>query len=119
MAYIDYFVIPVPKKKLVAYKAHCKKWARYWKKAGLVAYTESVADDVKPGKLTSFPQSLLLKKGEVVVVGMMIFKTRAHRDKVWKKAMASPEMSASMNVKDMPFDGMRMYWGGFKPIVSF
>jgi uncharacterized protein YbaA (DUF1428 family) len=118
MAYIDYFVVPVPKKKLAEYKTHVKKWARYWKKAGLVSYTESVADDVKPGKLTSFPQSVALKKGEVVVVGMMVFKTRAHRDKIWKKAMSSPEMSG-MGMKDMPFDGMRMYWGGFKPMVSF
>jgi uncharacterized protein YbaA (DUF1428 family) len=119
MAYVDYFVVPVSAKKIDAYKAHTKKWARIWKKMGVVSYTESMADDVKPGKLTSFPQSVQLKKGEVVFVGAMAFKTRKHRDTVWKKVMASPEMAASMNMKDMPFDGMRMYWGGFKQVVGF
>jgi uncharacterized protein YbaA (DUF1428 family) len=116
MAYIDYFVIPVPAKKVDAYKIHAKKWAKIWKKMGVVAYTESIADDVKPGKLTSFPQSLLLKKGEVVFVGSLVFKTRKHRDAVWKKTMALPEMS---DMSDMPFDGKRMYFGGFKQVVGF
>jgi len=113
MAYIDIFVVPVPKKKLKAYQAHAKKWARLWKKMGVLSYTESIADDVKPGKLTSFPQSVLLKKDEVVAVGTMTFKSRKHRDTFWKKAMAMPEMSMT----DMPFDGKRMFFGGFKPLA--
>jgi uncharacterized protein YbaA (DUF1428 family) len=119
MAYIDYFVIPVPAKKVDAYKVHAKQWAKHWKKLGVVSYTEAIADDVKPGKVTSFPQSVQLKKGEVVFVGAMVFKTRKHRDSVWKKAMASPEMAEAMNMKDMPFDGKRMYFGGFKQVVGF
>lgn len=113
MAYIDIFVVPVPKKKLKAYQAHAKKWARLWKKMGVLSYTESIADDVKPGKLTSFPQSVLLKKDEVVAVGTMTFKSRKHRDTFWKKAMSMPEMSTT----DMPFDGKRMFFGGFKPLA--
>jgi uncharacterized protein YbaA (DUF1428 family) len=119
MPYIDYFVIPVPVKKIDAYKAHAKQWAKLWKKLGVVSYTEAIADDVKPGKLTSFPQSLLLKKNEVVFVGAMVFKTRKHRDTVWKKAMASPEMAEAMDMKNAPFDGKRMYFGGFKQVVGF
>jgi uncharacterized protein YbaA (DUF1428 family) len=119
MAYIDYFVIPVPGKKVDAYKKHAKTWAKIWKKMGVVSYTESMADDVKPGKVTSFPQSVKLKKGEVIFVGALVFKNRKHRDSVWKKAMASPEMTEGMNMKDVPFDGMRMFFGGFKQVVGF
>jgi uncharacterized protein YbaA (DUF1428 family) len=113
MAYVDVFVVPVPKKKVAAYKAHAKRWARIWKKMGVVSYMEAIGDDVKPGKLTSFTQSVQLKKDEVVAVGMMTFKSRQHRDAFWKKAMALPEMSAT----DMPFDGKRMFFGGFKPFA--
>jgi uncharacterized protein YbaA (DUF1428 family) len=117
MAYVDFFVVPVPKRKLAAYKAMARKWARSWKKMGVESYMEMVADDVKPGKLTSFPQSVKLKTGEVVVVGCMTFKNRKSRDMLWKKMMADPAM-ANMDMKKKPFDGKRMFWGGFKPIVN-
>ena len=77
---------------------------------------ESVADDVKKGKVTSFPQSLKLKRGEVVVFAYIVYKSRAQRDRVNKKVMGDP-VFAKMDMKDMPFDGMRMFWGGFKQLV--
>jgi uncharacterized protein YbaA (DUF1428 family) len=117
MAYVDFFVIPVSKRKLPAYKAMAKKWSQVWKKMGAVSYMETIADDVKPGKTTSFPQSVKLKTGEVVVVGMLTFKTRKHRDQLWKKMMSDPAMQ--MDPKKMPFDGKRMFWGGFKPLLGF
>ena len=77
-----------------------------------------MADDVQPGKTTSFPQAVKLKPDEVVVFAWIVYKSRAHRDKVNKRVMADPRLTASMDPKAMPFDSKRMFWGGFKPIVS-
>jgi len=117
MAYIDFMVVPVPKQKLGAYRALCKKSATLWKKHGAIGYAECLADDVKPGKVTSFPQSVNLKKGEVVAAAYIIFKSKAHRGAVWKRIMKDPFM-ANYDWKTAPFDGKRMFFGGFKPIVS-
>ncbi len=114
--YIDFFVVPVPTKKVDEYKAHAKRWAKIWKKMGVVDYVECIADDVKPGKLTSYPQAVLLKKNETVAAAYLVFKSKAQRDKIWKKMMASPEM-AGMDMAKMPFDGSRMFYGGFKQIA--
>jgi uncharacterized protein YbaA (DUF1428 family) len=81
-------------------------------------YTETVADDVKPGKLTSFPQSVKLKNDETVVFSWIVYKSRKHRDSVNKKVMSDPRI-AGMDAKTMPFDGKRMFWGGFKGLVEF
>jgi uncharacterized protein YbaA (DUF1428 family) len=118
MAYIDFMVTPVPKKKLAEYRKLCKKSAAVWKKHGAVGYAECLEDDVKPGKLTSFPQSLNLKKGEVVVACYIMFKSKAHRATVWKRVMKDPFMT-NFDMKTAPFDGARMFFGGFKPIVKF
>ncbi len=118
MAYIDFMVVPVPKKKLVAYRALCKKSAKVWKKCGAVGYCEALGDDVKPGKVTSYQQSVKLKKNEVVVASYIIFKSKAHRTQVWKKIMKDPFM-ANFDMKKAPFDAARMFFGGFKPIVKF
>lgn len=118
MPYIDFMVVPVPKKKLQAYRALCKKSAAVWKKHGAIGYAECLEDDVKPGKVTSFPQSLNLKKGEVVVASYIMFKSKAHRTAVWKKIMKDPFM-ANYDWKTAPFDAARMFFGGFKPIVKF
>jgi uncharacterized protein YbaA (DUF1428 family) len=114
--YVDGFVIPVPKKSLKAYLAMAKKSAAAWKKAGALEYSESVADDVAKGKMTSFPRSVKLKAGETVVLGYAVYKSRAHRDAVMKKVMSDPMLVKEW--ENMPFDGMRMIWGGFKSIVS-
>lgn len=114
--YIDGYVVPVPTRKLDAYRRLARKAGKVWIKHGALEYMESVADDVKKGKVTSFPQSVNLKRGEVVVFSYIVYKSRAHRDRVNKKIMDDP-MFANMDPKDMPFDGMRMFWGGFKPMV--
>ena len=79
---------------------------------------ECVADDVKPGKRTSFPQSVKLKPGETVVFSWIVYKSRAHRDRVNAKVMKDPRLAEMMDPKAMPFDGKRMFWGGFKVLVD-
>ena len=117
MSYVDGFLLAVPKKNLTAYRRMAKKAGSIWKKYGALEYIECVADDVKSGKVTSFPQSVKLAKGEVVVFSWIVYKSRAQRDSVNKKVMKDPWM-AKMDPKSMPFDGKRMMWGGFKPIVQ-
>ncbi|MES2963613.1 MAG: DUF1428 domain-containing protein, partial [Bdellovibrionota bacterium] len=86
---------------------------------GALEYIECMADDVKPGKWTSFPQSVKLKKGEVVFFSYIVYKSRTHRDRVLKKVMADPRLQqAGMTMETMPFDGKRMIYGGFKPVVT-
>lgn len=118
MAYVDGFVVPVPKKKLDAYRRMARKASKVWREHGALEFKECVADDVKPGKVTSFPQSVKLKKNETVVFAYIVYKTRQHRDKVLAKVMKDPRLAKMMDPKDMPFDGMRMFWGGFKVFVS-
>ncbi len=118
MAYVDGFVVPVPKRKLEAYRRMAAKAGRIWREHGALAYVESVADDVKPGKRTSFPQSVKLKAGETVVFAYIVYKSRAHRDRVNAKVMKDPRLKPMMDPKAMPFDGRRMFWGGFKVLVE-
>lgn len=114
--YVDGFVIPVPKKNLKAYRSMAKKCAKAWIKYGALEYVENVADDVSKGKITSFPRSVKLKSGETVIFSYAVYKSRAHRDRVMAKVMKDEEMTKVWD--KMPFDGMRMIWGGFKTIVS-
>jgi uncharacterized protein YbaA (DUF1428 family) len=116
MSYVDGFVLPVPKAKLAEYRKLAKLAGKIWREHGALAYVECVEDDVKPGKLTSFPQSVKLKKGEVVIFSWAVYKSRKDRDRVMKKIMSDPRLQ--MDPKKMPFDGKRMFWGGFKPIVE-
>jgi uncharacterized protein YbaA (DUF1428 family) len=115
--YIDGFVVPVPNDQLAAYRRIARIAGKVWREHGALEYVESVADDVKPGKLTSFPQSVKLKANEVVMFSYIVYKSRKHRDQVNKKVMADPRI-ASMDPKTMPFDGKRMFWGGFKTFVE-
>lgn len=118
MAYVDGFVLPVPKKKLAAYRAMARKAGKVWREHGAVEYVECIADDVKPGKHTSFPQSVKLKPGEVVFFSYIVYKTKADRDRINKKVMADPRLKSMMDPKKMPFDGKRMFYGGFKVVIS-
>jgi uncharacterized protein YbaA (DUF1428 family) len=118
MSYVDGFVVPVPKKNLAAYKKMARKSAKVWRDHGALDYREFVADDVKTGKVTSFPQSVKLKADEVVVFSYIVYKSRAQRDKVNKAAMADPRLKDMMDPKAMPFDGKRMFMGGFKSLVE-
>jgi uncharacterized protein YbaA (DUF1428 family) len=118
MRYVDGFVVPVPKKKLDAYRRLARKAGKIWCEHGALEYVECVADDVKPGKLTSFPQAVKLKRDETVVFAYVVYRSRAHRDRVNAKAMKDKRF-ANMDMSKMPFDGKRMFWGGFKQIVAF
>ena len=117
MSYVDGFVLPVPKANLAAYRRLARKAGKIWKEHGALAYVECVGDDVSPGKLTSFPQAVKLKADEVVFFSYIVYRSRAQRDRVNKQVMADPRL-AGMGPKDLPFDGKRMFWGGFKPVVS-
>jgi len=116
--YVDGFVVPVQIKNIQAYRRMSTKAGKVWMEYGALEYRECVADDVKPGKVTSFPQSVKLKAGETVVFSWIVYKSRKHRDTVNAKVMKDPRLAAMMDPKNMPFDGKRMFWGGFKTIVE-
>ena len=116
MAYVDGFVLPVPKDKIAAYKEMAQLGATVWREHGALQYHECIADDVKPGKLTSFPQSVLLEENETVVFAWIVYESREHRDAVNAKVMADPRMKCEGMA--MPFDGKRMIFGGFETLVS-
>jgi uncharacterized protein YbaA (DUF1428 family) len=116
--YVDGFVVPVPKKKLAAYRTMSRKAGKIWREYGAIEYIECAADDVKPGKLTSFPQSVKLKAGEVVVFSWILYKSRKDRDRINAKVMSDPRLANMMDPKALPFDGKRMIFGGFKTLVE-
>ena len=118
MRYVDGFVLPVPKKKLADYRRIAQTAGRVWRDHGALEYIECVADDVKPGKRTSFPQSVKLKPGETVIFAYIVYKSRAQRDRINAKVMKDPRLAKMMDPKAMPFDAKRMFWGGFKSLVE-
>jgi uncharacterized protein YbaA (DUF1428 family) len=118
MNYVDGYVLPVPKKNIEAYKRMAQKAAKVWMDHGALDYKECVADDVQRGKVTSFPRSVKMKSSETVIFAYVVFKSRAHRDKVNKKVMSDPRLNEMCDINNMPFDGMRMFWGGFKVLVE-
>ena len=115
--YVDGFVLPVPKKNIAAYRKLARKAGKIWREHGALEYRECVADDVQPGKITSFPQSVKLKPNEVVWFSWIVYKSRKHRDAVNKKVMADPRL-ASMGTESPSFDSKRMIYGGFKSAVD-
>jgi uncharacterized protein YbaA (DUF1428 family) len=118
MAYVDGFVVPVPKRKVDAYRRMARKAGKIWREHGALEYRECVADDVKVGKVTSFPQSVKLKRDETVVFSWIVYRSRAHRDRVNAKVMSDPRLTGMMDPTDMPLDAKRMFFGGFKVIVD-
>lgn len=115
--YVDGYVVPVPTKKLAAYRKLANLAGKVWTDHGALSYTECVADDVKPGKVTSFPQAVKLKDGETVIFAWITYKSRKDRDRVNAMVMKDPRMAKPP--KDMPFDPVRMFFGGFKSIVEY
>jgi uncharacterized protein YbaA (DUF1428 family) len=118
MRYVDGYLVPVPKKNLQTYRRMAQKAGKVWRDHGALEYIECVADDVKPGKHTSFPQSVKLKPSETVVFAYIVYKSRAHRNRVNAKVMKDPRLANMMDPKALPFDGKRMIWGGFKLLVE-
>jgi uncharacterized protein YbaA (DUF1428 family) len=116
--YVDGFLVPVPKRNLDAYRRQARKAGKIWREHGALEYRECVAEDVKPGELTSFPQSVQLKRGETVVFAWIVFRSRAHRDRVNAKVMEDPRLADQMGPKAMPFDTKRMIYGGFEVVVD-
>jgi uncharacterized protein YbaA (DUF1428 family) len=116
--YVDGFVLPVPKRNVAAYRQFARKAGKVWREHGALAYVESVADDVKPGKWTSFPQSVKLKSNEIVWFAYIVFKSRRHRDAVNAKVMKDPRSADMMDANNMPFDAKRMIFGGFKVAID-
>ncbi len=120
MPYVDGFIVPVKKKKVAAYRKIANKAGKIWMKHGALEYKECLAEDVKVGKWTSFPRSVKLKKDEVVFFSYIVYKNRKHRDSVNAKVMKDMQKAFKEDeMKNMPFDGKRMIYGGFKTLVSF
>ena len=118
MSYVDGFVVPVPKKKVAAYRSMARKAGKVWREHGALEYRECIADDVKWGKRTSFPRSDKQKGGETVFFSYVVYKSRADRDRVLKNVMKDKRLASMMDPKKMPFDGKRMIYGGFKVVVD-
>jgi uncharacterized protein YbaA (DUF1428 family) len=114
--YVDGFVLPIPKKNADAYRRIAQKAGRIWREHGALEYRECIADDVQPGKHTSFPQSVKLEPDEVVWFSWIVFKSRKHRDRVNAKVMQDPRLA--MDASTMPFDAKRMIYGGFEVRVD-
>ena len=115
--YVDGFVLPVPKENLEAYRQMARHAGDVWREHGALEYVECVAEDVMPGRVTSFPQSVMLKDDETVIFAWIVYKSREHRDRVNEKVMSDPRI-AGIDPREMPFDGKRLIWGGFEAIVE-
>jgi uncharacterized protein YbaA (DUF1428 family) len=116
--YVDGFVVPVPRAKLPAYRRMARKAGKVWMEHGALAYNECVADDVKPGQWTSFPQAVKLEPDEVVCFAWIVYKSRRQRDAINAKVVQDPRLASMMDPAAMPFDGKRLIYGGFKTMVS-
>ena len=118
MAYVDGFIVPVPKANIERYREVATKCGQIWREHGALQFRECIADDVKPGKLTSFPQSVILEENETVMFSYIVYESRAKRDEVNDKVMKDPRMAEMMTPEGMPFDGKRMIFGGFDILVD-
>jgi uncharacterized protein YbaA (DUF1428 family) len=116
MSYVDGFVLPVPTKNLAEYRRIAQKACKIWIEHGALEYREAVGDDLEIPFGVPFPKVARTKPGETVVFAWIVYKSRAHRDKVNAKVMKDPRLAKSMD--EMPFDCKRMTWGGFKIIVQ-
>jgi len=114
--YVDGFVIPVPKDRLAEYRKLARKGAKIWLEYGALEYVECEGDDVPWGKRTSFPRSVKLKEDETVIFAWIVYRSKADRNRINRKAMTDPRF-AGMDFKSMPFDAKRMVYGGFKTFV--
>jgi uncharacterized protein YbaA (DUF1428 family) len=117
MHYVDGFVIPVPRDRLEEYRAIARRGAEVWMEYGALQYFECVGDDVPPGTLTSFPRAVQARDDEVVIFAWIVYASRAERDRINALVMADPRI-ADYKPEDMPFDGRRMFWGGFESLVE-
>ncbi len=118
MPYVDGFVLAVPKKNLPAYRRMATLAGKVWREHGALEFRECAGDDLKVKMGLPYPRLMKLKPGETAVFSWIVFKSRADRDRVNAKVMKDPRLANMMNGKDMPFDGKRMIWGGFKTAIA-
>jgi uncharacterized protein YbaA (DUF1428 family) len=118
MRYVDGFVIPLPKKNLQLYRRIAQKAGKIWREYGALDYVETVGDDLNVKMGLSFPRRIRLKRSETVVFSWIVYKSRAHRDRVNARVMKDPRMAKMMDTGPMPFDVKRMVYGGFKVLVD-
>jgi uncharacterized protein YbaA (DUF1428 family) len=118
MAYVDGFVLAVPKKKIPTYRRMARKAGKIWRQHGALEYRECVGDDLNVKGLLPFPRLARLKRGEAVFFSWIVYQSRAHRNRVNAKVMKDPRIAKIMGPKAMPFDPKRMAYGGFKVLVD-
>ncbi|QYF93629.1 DUF1428 domain-containing protein [Massilia sp. PAMC28688] len=118
MPYVDGFVVPIPKENIEAYRAMSERCGAIWREHGALEFKECIADDVKPGKVTSFPQSVILEDNETVAFSWITYNSREERDAINDKVMKDPRMADMMKPESMPFDGKRLIYGGFTMLVD-
>jgi len=118
LPYLDVIVIPVPSAKLDIHKTMSAEWGKAHLRHGAMYFSDAIGDDVQPGKLTSFPQAVQLKDDEVVAVSWVVYKSKEDRDRINKAVMEDPQLKDQMDPSKMPFDGKRMFWGGFQTFVG-
>ena len=116
--YVDGFVLPVPKKNIADYRRMSQAAGRVWKEYGAVEYREAVGDDLKVKVGAAFPRIARAKSGETVMFSWIVYKSKAHRNRVNAKVMKDKRIAAMMKDKKMPFDVKRMAYGGFDIIVD-
>jgi uncharacterized protein YbaA (DUF1428 family) len=118
MAYVDFFCVPLPEGNLEVYKQHAEVFASVMKDFGMLQYCEAIADDVPRGKVTDFYRAVAAAEGETVVAAYVVWPDRATRDRAWAESMKDPRFANMGGPENMPFDGKRMFWGGFKPFLE-
>jgi len=118
MKYVDGFVLPLPRKNLAAYRRLAQAASRLWKEHGALEYRECAGDDLNVKMGVPFPKQLKVKPGETVVFAYIVYRSRAHRDRVNAKVMSDPRVEKMCDPKNIPFDCKRMLYGGFKVLVE-
>jgi uncharacterized protein YbaA (DUF1428 family) len=118
MRYVDGYVLPVHRKNLEAYRRMARTAGKVWKDHGALQYRECAGEDLAVKWGVSFPRLMKIKRGETVVFSWIVFKSRAHRDRVNAKVMKDPRLAEMMDQKAMPFDLKRMVYGGFSILVD-
>jgi len=118
MRYVDGYVLPIPRKKLETYRRMAAKAGKVWREHGALEYRECAGDDLKVKWGMPFPKVAKAKTGETVVFSWIVFKSRAHRDRVNAKVMNDPRLAEMMDPNSMPFDMKRMAYGGFEVLVD-
>lgn len=115
MSYIDGFILPLKEDKVADYRKMAETFAAKAREHGAIGVVEALGDGLEHGKVTDFYRAVQAEEGENVVFSFIVWPDKSTRDTAWEKIMADPDMQPG---GDMPFDGKRMFWGGFNPILN-